>query len=90
VRRDFSLLVPNAVEWASIEAALKGLGIDELRGFEPKEILREAKSIPEGFYSLLLGTVFQSLERTLRDEELQEYSQRVIAAMESLGAKLRG
>ncbi|WP_446745158.1 phenylalanine--tRNA ligase subunit beta [Silvibacterium acidisoli] len=90
VRRDFSLLVPSAVEWASIEAALKGLGIAELRSFAPKEILREAKSIPEGYYSLLLGTVFQSLERTLREEELQEFSQKVIAAMESLGGRLRG
>jgi phenylalanyl-tRNA synthetase beta subunit len=33
--------------------------------------------------------VFQALERTLRDEELQSYTQAVIAALESLGGRLR-
>lgn len=89
VRRDFSLLVSNAVRWAAIEAALRELNLPELRSFAPKEILREAKSIPAGHYSLLLGTVFQSNEHTLCDEELRSYSQRVIAALEAAGGRLR-
>lgn len=89
VRRDFSLLFPDSVSWAALQEAMRGLDIAELRSFAPKEILREAKSIPSGYFSLLLGTVFQSQERTLREEELQEYSQRIIAAMETAGGKLR-
>ena len=39
--------------------------------------------------ALLLGVVFQSYEHTLRDEEVQAWSQQVIAALEALGGKLR-
>ena len=89
VRRDFSLLFPDTVAYAAIENALAALAIPELRGFAPKEILREAKSIPAGHFSLLLRTVFQSQERTLREEELQVFSQKTIAALEVLGGRLR-
>ena len=89
VRRDFSLVFPDSVAYATIEDALDALGFADLRSFAPKEILREAKSIPVGHFSLLLGTVFQSQERTLREEELREFSQRIIAAMESIGGRLR-
>lgn len=92
VRRDFSLLFADSVSYATIEGALRGLEIAELRSFAPKEILRDAKGkmVPEGHFSLLLRTVFQSGERTLREEELQEFSQRVIGAVEAVGGRLRG
>jgi phenylalanyl-tRNA synthetase beta chain len=91
VRRDFSLLFPDAVSWSTIADAVHRLGIAELRSFAPKEILRDPKGerIPAGHYSLLLGTFFQSQERTLREEELQEFAQRIISSMESIGGKLR-
>jgi phenylalanyl-tRNA synthetase beta chain len=89
VRRDFSLLFPNSTTWAAIKDKLSSLDLPELRSFAPKEILHEAKSVPAGHFSLLLGTVFQSQERTLREEELQEYSQKIISAMESIGGRLR-
>jgi phenylalanyl-tRNA synthetase beta chain len=91
VRRDFSLLFPDAVAYATVESALTALAIPELRSFAPKEILRDPKGklVPAGHFSLLLRTVFQSNERTLREEELQEFSQKIIAAMESIGGRLR-
>ncbi|HEX4310546.1 MAG TPA: phenylalanine--tRNA ligase subunit beta [Acidobacteriaceae bacterium] len=91
VRRDFSVIVPDAVAYASIAAALKSLAIPELRSFEPKEVLRDAKGklAPAGHYSLLLGVVFRSHERTLREEEVQGWSQQVIASLEAAGGKLR-
>jgi phenylalanyl-tRNA synthetase beta chain len=91
VRRDFSLLFPETVTYAAIDNALRTLAIPELRSFAPKEILRDAKGkiVPAGQFSLLLGVVFQSQERTLREEELQELSQKVIAAMQSIGGRLR-
>ncbi len=89
VRRDFSLLFPNSTTYAAIEDKLRSLDIPELRSFAPKEILRESKSIPLGHFSLLLGAVFQSHERTLREEELQQFSQQIISAMESIDGKLR-
>jgi phenylalanyl-tRNA synthetase beta chain len=89
VRRDFSLLFPDSVAYATMEAALQALNIVELRSYTPKEILHEAKSVPAGHFSLLLGTVFQSQERTLREEELQEFSQKIVSAMEGIGGRLR-
>jgi phenylalanyl-tRNA synthetase beta chain len=88
VRRDFSLTFPNAMRWAQVADALTALGIPELVNFAPKEIFRDKKQ--EGAeYSLLLGTVFQSQERTLREEETQLYSDRIIRAMERIGGRLR-
>ena len=89
VRRDFSLLFSNSTTYAAIEDKLRSLDIPELRSFAPKEILRESKSILTGHFSLLLGAVFQSQERTLREEELQQFSQAIVAAMESIGGRLR-
>jgi phenylalanyl-tRNA synthetase beta chain len=91
VRRDFSLLFPDTVPYAAIENALAALAIPELRSFAPKEILRDPKGrlAPAGYFSLLLRTFFQSDERTLREEELQDFSQKTIAAMESIGGRLR-
>lgn len=91
VRRDFSLLFSDGVSYSAIENALRGLNLADLRDFAPKEILRDAKGkvVPAGHFSLLLGTVFQSQERTLREEELQEYSRQVVRAMEAIGGRLR-
>jgi phenylalanyl-tRNA synthetase beta chain len=88
VRRDFSVILPDTVMYAKVTAAVEGLPIPELRSFEPKEVLR-GKLAPAGHYSLLLRAVFQSHERTLREEEVQQWSQQVVAALESVGGKLR-
>jgi phenylalanyl-tRNA synthetase beta chain len=91
VRRDFSVLLPESVPWSAIAAAVGDLAIPELQSFAPKEVLRDAKGklVPTGQYSLLLGVVFQSHERTLREEEVQGWSQQVVAAVEAIGARLR-
>jgi phenylalanyl-tRNA synthetase beta chain len=91
VRRDFSVTLPDSAAWASVSEAIDGLAIPELQSYAPEEVLRDAKGnlAPVGHYSLLLGVVFQSHERTLRDEEVQRWSQQVVAALEALGGKLR-
>ncbi|HTW49484.1 MAG TPA: phenylalanine--tRNA ligase subunit beta, partial [Acidobacteriaceae bacterium] len=99
VRRDFSLIVPDTVTYSAIASAVDALTIPELLSYAPKEVLRDAKGkagssggaklVPAGHYSLLLGAVFQSHERTLREEEVQSWSQQVVAALESTGARLR-
>jgi phenylalanyl-tRNA synthetase beta chain len=88
VRRDFSLVLPDAVAWSAVEAAIRALAIPELIAAEPKEIFRDTRLLV-GEYSLLLATVFQSAERTLEEAELKSFAERVIAAMELLGGRLR-
>jgi phenylalanyl-tRNA synthetase beta chain len=92
VRRDFSVTMPDTATWAKIAAAIEALAVPELRTFEPKEVLRDPRNklAPAGHYSLLLRVVFQSHKRTLREEEVQTWSQLVVAALELLGGKLRG
>jgi phenylalanyl-tRNA synthetase beta chain len=89
VERDFSFIFADAVRWQSIAEALDNLRIAELTRFVPREIFRGTQALPAGHYSLLIRVTFQALERTLRDEELQSYSQAVIVALEALGGKQR-
>jgi phenylalanyl-tRNA synthetase beta chain len=89
VRRDFSLRVPNHTNWAELDACLATLSaqrIPELVDWRVREVLRTGQSEE---YSMLLGTTFQAQDRTLRDEELQGFSQRVIEAVSQVGARLR-
>ncbi len=88
VRRDFSLTFPDTLRWSQVAAALEDLRIEDLVEYSPKEIFRDKKAgRPE--YSLLLETVFQSQERTLREEDVQLSSERILKAMDQLGGRLR-
>jgi phenylalanyl-tRNA synthetase beta chain len=93
VHRDFSFVFADTVRWQSIADALNGLRIAELTRFSPREIFRDpsarGQALAAGHYSILIRVTFQALERTLRDEELQGYSQAVTAALESLGGRQR-
>jgi phenylalanyl-tRNA synthetase beta chain len=91
VRRDFSFILGANTPWERIAESLTVLGISELQRFEPVEILsdKDSKLVPAGQISLLLRTVFQAQDRTLQEDELQSYAQRVIVAVEKLGGKLR-
>jgi phenylalanyl-tRNA synthetase beta chain len=91
VRRDFSLIFPDAVHWDAVSSALAGLEIAELQEYRPAEIFRDAKgkAVPAGHYSMLVATTFQSPDRTLRDEELHTWSNTIVSALELLGGKLR-
>ncbi len=88
VERDFSFVFPGAVQWHAIASALQALAIPELQSFKPAEVWRDPKKFP-GVYSLLLRTVFQSHDRTLRDDELTAWSSALIAALTTLGGALR-
>jgi phenylalanyl-tRNA synthetase beta chain len=89
VERDFSFTFPDTVLWAHIETAIRGLRIEELTRLEPVEIWRNEKKFP-GVYSALVRTTFQSLDRTLREEELSAWSANIIAGLQQLGGTLRG
>lgn len=88
VERDFSLLLDNSVSYEKLRMAIEALNIPELLSIEPYELFRGGTA-PEGKYSLLLRLTFQASERTLVDREIAQWSQQVIAAIESLGGSLR-
>ncbi|HEV2323599.1 MAG TPA: phenylalanine--tRNA ligase subunit beta, partial [Terracidiphilus sp.] len=88
VRRDFSLVLDDRIPWESIDHALAGLQIPELVDWRVREIFRDQR-LGAGEYALLLGATFQASDRTLRDEELQNFQERVVEAVGKAGARLR-
>jgi phenylalanyl-tRNA synthetase beta chain len=88
VRRDFSLVLDDSIEWERIDQALAGVQIPELVDWRVREVFRDARMIAQE-YSLLLGATFQAPDRTLREEELQEFQARVVEAVGKVGARLR-
>jgi phenylalanyl-tRNA synthetase beta chain len=88
VERDFSFVFPDATQWQAVSSAIHALAIPELQSLKPIEVWRDQKKFP-GVYSLLLRTIFQSNDRTLRDEELTDWWSRIIAALTALGGTIR-
>jgi phenylalanyl-tRNA synthetase beta chain len=91
VERDFSVLFSDAMNWSTISAAIHALAIAELTRLAPIEIFRDpkGKSVPAGHHALLLRCVFQSNDRTLREDDLTAWSSSIIAALTALGGSLR-
>jgi len=89
VERDFSLVVPDDLPYGRLSSAIAGLGLEEVRGYSPVDRFRGG-TIPAGHYSLLLRVTFQSADRTLTSEEIGALSQKLLTALQGLGAQLRG
>ena len=88
VRRDFSLVLDESIGWDKIDQAVAGLSIPELIEWRPREVFRDVKlGVRE--YALLLGVTFQAPDRTLREDELQDFHSRIIEAVGKAGARLR-
>jgi phenylalanyl-tRNA synthetase beta chain len=88
VERDFSFLFDDEVTFDKIETAINSLRLTELRSFDPVEIFRGG-SVPADHYSILLRAKFQSLERTLREEEVADWSAQIVNALKGLGGTQR-
>jgi phenylalanyl-tRNA synthetase beta chain len=88
VERDFSFLFPDAVAFRKVEHAVDSLQISELRSFVPIEIFRGG-SVAAGQHSMLLRAKFQSLERTLREDEIAEWASKIVDTLKQLGGTQR-
>ncbi len=88
VERDWSFLFADEITFGNIEVAVHALSLDDLRSFEPVEIFRGG-SVTSGKYSILLRAKFQSFERTLREEEVNDWSAKIVEALTKLGGAQR-
>jgi len=88
VERDFSFIFADPVTFEQIQRSIASLGLTELQSFMPVEIFRGG-SIGAGKYSILLRATFQSSERTLREDEVAQWSAQIIKALEAIGGTLR-
>jgi phenylalanyl-tRNA synthetase beta chain len=88
VERDFSFVFGEEVEFEAMQRAVKKLNLAELREFRPVEIFRGG-TIGSGKYSILLRARLQSDENTLRDEQIAQWSEQIVGALQELGGVQR-
>jgi len=88
VERDFSFVFDDDVAFEQIQQSVNGTGVPELRELRPVEIFRGG-SIASGKYSILLRVKFQSQERTLREDEVAQWSGKIVDALARLGGVQR-
>jgi phenylalanyl-tRNA synthetase beta chain len=88
VERDFSFVFDDSVAFEMMRQIVAALGIPELRSFVPVEIFRGEK-VGTGKYSILMRAMLQSSERTLREDEVAQWSGQIAKALEGLGGARR-
>ena len=88
VERDFSFVFADSVSFQEIQNSIASAGLAGLQEFGPVEIFRDG-SIGAGKYSILLRARFQSPERTLREDEVGQWSAMIVGALTRLGGVQR-
>ncbi|HKS83055.1 MAG TPA: phenylalanine--tRNA ligase subunit beta [Candidatus Acidoferrales bacterium] len=89
VERDFSLVLADGVAFSKVAETIRALGIAELQSIEPADLFRGGQ-VPAGKSSLMIRVKFQSAQATLTDAQLNDFTSRIVGALEHhLGATLR-
>jgi len=89
VERDFSLILNDGTSFAAVRGVIVDLKIAEIVSIDAVDLFR-GRNIPAEKFSLLIRVTFQSQQATLTDAQLNDFSSRIIAALETkLGAALR-
>lgn len=85
---DLAFVASYDVTSEAIQAALRKAGPKTLRAVEPFDVYR-GKPLAEDQRSVAFHLVFQAQERTLTDAELAKARDKMVRAVEQLGASLR-
>jgi phenylalanyl-tRNA synthetase beta chain len=89
VERDFSLVLADGVTFAQVVETIRSLQIAEVESIEAADLFRGGQ-VPAGKFSLMIRVKFQSAEATFTDAQLNDFSARIVAALQQkLGATLR-
>jgi phenylalanyl-tRNA synthetase beta chain len=89
VRRDFSLILSKGTRYADVESAVRGANIAELVRVEPFDRL-DVGPFAESKYALAISLMYQSAERTLTDDEVDNFDKAILDSLKQrLGAELR-
>ena len=82
-------MLAEGVTFAQVADAIRALEIPELRSIETADLFRGVK-MPAGKFSLMIRVTFQSGETTFTDAQINDFSARIVSALETkLGASLR-
>ena len=75
--------------YEDVHAAVTSAGIPDLIQIRPIDRM-ESGPFPESKYSLAISLIYQSNERTLTDEEVDQFDRQILGLLEQrLGAQLR-
>ena len=89
VARDLNFVVDEGTSWSRLHETCQRVAGDLLREVLYQETYRDAKKDGSGKKRLLLTLHFQSLERTLKSEEVDVQVEKVVAAChQDFGASL--
>jgi phenylalanyl-tRNA synthetase beta chain len=89
VRRDIALLVKQDISYAQIDKVLKNSNIDALVENFIFDVY-EGENVESGQKSLALGLIFQDFSRTLEEQEISTYIEKIVSALkQEVGAVLR-
>jgi phenylalanyl-tRNA synthetase beta chain len=86
--RDIAVIVPNDVNYASLEALVKEAAGEKLERIWPFDVY-QGQPIPEDKKSLALRLWFRDVERTLRDEEIEGFMGNIITILSQKGYAIR-
>jgi len=88
-KRDFSFLLDKEINWEEIEKEIRNLKLP-LESIEVFDIYKD-KNIPENQISVSFSVIFRSTEKTLQNEEIDDFSKKIIETIEKkFNGKLRG
>lgn len=89
VRRDFSLLLDDHVEFATIESIAKKVDKHLLKSVDLFDVY-EGDKLPEGKKSYAVSFIFQDEEKTLKDKQIDKIMDKIRGGLEKeLSAELR-
>ncbi len=88
VKRDLSIIVDEQIEWALVEAQIRGAEPNFLESYKLFDVYN-GKQVPEGKKSFAFSLYFR-IDRTLKSEEVDREVSKVIESLQTgLGATLR-
>ena len=79
--------MPNNMRFEVIKNALNNLQISDLKEFLPVDIYKDENL--KDSYSLTIKFIFQNLEKTLEDEQIEAKITQILKALNNLGLNLR-
>lgn len=89
VQRDLSIVVDQVVDYCSIESTVREAGVAEMQKCFPFDLYL-GEQLPSGKKGITIGIVYQAADRTLVEEEVNRYHERILNLLQTrLGAQLR-
>ena len=88
VKRDLALLIDKSVKFAEIEETVKKAERKLLKSVTLFDVY-EGKNLPDGKKSYGITITLQDDEKTMNDKQIDAVMQKIIKALEGMGAQLR-